>query len=228
MQARDVMTTEVVTVDPDADVMQAAQQLLNHHISAAPVVDRRGRLCGIVSEGDLMRRAEGCGPRSWWLACLANRTADFTRSAGTRVRDVMTTEVRSVKENTTISEVARVLEEHRIKRVPVLRDGHIKGIVSRADVLRGLAAVGAPLASSPNHDDRQTRAAIIEMVKQQTSASLEAVSVIVVNGVVYLWGVAQSETDKNAIRVAAENVVGVSRVHDLMSTLRGILSEIRT
>ncbi len=224
MKAKDIMTTSVVTVDPNDDVALVARRLLDRRISAAPVIDKDARLCGIVSEGDLMRRAErGCS-RSWWLELLADKTIDFTRSLGTRIRDVMTRDVVSIKEETPISEVARILEEKRIKRVPVLRDGRLVGIVSRADVLRGLASVGSRSVTSSSADDRQIRATILEMLDRQTWASLEAVSVIVINGVVYLWGIAQSEADKDAIRIAAENVVGVSKVHNFLSTLHGVLS----
>lgn len=96
----------------------------------------------------------------------------------------------------------------------------------RADVLRGLVAVGPGSITSPSADDRQIRATILEMLDRKTWASLEAVSVIVVNGVVYLWGIAQTDSDKDAIRVAAENVAGVSKVHDFLSTLHGVLSRV--
>jgi CBS domain-containing protein len=135
---RDIMTTDVVTVDPDEAVGEVAQRLLAHGISASPVVDRDGRMLGIVSDADLMRRAECGGRQSWWLALLADKTARFTRDLGTRARDVMTRDVATIDEETPIADIARILEGKRITRVPVLRNGQLVGIVSRADVLRAL------------------------------------------------------------------------------------------
>lgn len=226
MYAKDVMTANVLTVDPDDEVRDVAQRLLDRHVSGAPVVDQSGRVVGIVSEGDLMRRAEGSGRRSWWLTLVADKTAEFTRTLGTRARDVMTREVVSVEEETPISEIARILETSRIKRAPVLRDGRLVGIVSRADLLRALVAVVPPSGMFSSADDRKIRAEILKLLGQEASASLHAVSVIVVNGVVYLWGIADTQTDKDAIRVAAENVVGTQRVHDFVNTLREILGTV--
>lgn len=225
MLASDIMTTEVVSVKPDEDVSDVARLLLGRRISAVPVVERDGRMVGIVSEGDLIRRAEA-GERSWWLALLADRTAEFTRTFGTRARDVMTSQVISVSDEAPIAEVARILEENGIKRVPVLRNNRLAGIVSRADVLRGLAAMGNRPQMTTSADDRQIQARITDLIRRETSASLEAVSVIVVDGVVYLWGTADNDTDKEAIRVAAENVAGVARVHDFTNTLQDVLGRI--
>jgi len=226
MLAKDIMTANVVKVKPDDEVGYVAQVLLDHRISAAPVVDQAGHLRGIVSEGDLMRRAEGSAGRSWWLDLLTDKTRDFTRMSGTRVRDVMTREVISVDEETSISEIAHILEANGIKRVPVLLDGRLVGVASRADVLRGLAAVGSRSMPLPSVDDRQVRADIVTLIGRQTSASLQAISVIVVNGVVYLWGTAESETDKDAIRVAAETIAGTTKVHDFVNTLPSVLSQV--
>lgn len=223
MRAKDVMSTHVVTLDPEDDVAIAAKALLDTGVSAAPVVDRDGHVCGIVSEGDLMRRVDYGNNRCWWLALLADGTTRFNRSMGTRVCDVMTREVVSVGEEATLAEVAHLLERKRIKRVPVLRQGNLLGIVSRADLLRGVAAAGNYPPGSPTTDDREIRTSILELIDRETGVSLDAISVIALNGVVYLWGVAQSPTERDAIRIAAENIVGKPKVHDNMSTLQDVL-----
>jgi CBS domain-containing protein len=227
MLAKDIMTTEVVSTNPDEEVPAAAQLLLDHRISAMPVVDRDGRVLGIVSEGDLMRRAECGSTRSWWLSLLADKTAEFTRIMGTRVRDVMTRDVVSVDEVAPISEIARILETNGIKRVPVLRADRLVGIVSRADVLRGLAALGSQTHEASTDDDREIRTRTLELIRRHTSTTLQAVSVIVVAGAVYLWGTVETEADKNAVRVAAENVVGTNKVHNFLNTLPDVLRGVR-
>lgn len=226
MLADAIMTSRVVTADPDEEVAVVARRLLDNRISALPVVRHDGRLCGIVSEGDLMRRAECGRSRSWWLSLMADETADFRKTLGTRVRDVMTHDVVTVDEETPIAEIAHILEAKGIKRVPVLRGGRLVGIVSRADVLRALAAIGDRDDVSPSDDDGQIRARILALLEQRTTAALHAVSVIVVNGSVYLWGTAETQADKDAIRIAAENIAGVAKVHDFLTTLPEVLQSI--
>jgi CBS domain-containing protein len=225
MQAKDIMTTDVVTAGPEDEVAEVARLMLERYVSAIPVVNGKLRVLGIVSEGDLIRRAE-CGAedrRSWWLALLADRTAEFVRAYGTRAEDLMTRDVITVAEEATLAEIARVLETHRIKRVPVVRDGRLVGIVSRADVLRGLATLRSAHAEKPSGEDRQIRDQVLALLKERSDASTRFVSVIVVGGTVYLWGTADSEQDRAAIRVAAENVAGVKAVHDFLGCLPEVL-----
>jgi CBS domain-containing protein len=161
MLARDVMTPGVVTVSPETPVREIARVLLDHGISAVPVVDSLEAPVGIVSEGDLIGRTEAdrLGRRDWWLELMANAAApdaNFLARAQRdeiRARDVMTAPVVTVGDTTDVTELARILSAYHIKRVPVLRDGRIVGIVSRADLLRALAAppkVPAPSATPPN------------------------------------------------------------------------------
>ena len=225
MQAKDIMTTDVVTVGPETEVADVARIMLERCVSAIPVADGKRRVLGIVSEGDLIRRAK-CGAdgrRSWWLALLAERTAEFIKAYGTRAKDLMTRDVITVSEGAPLGEIARTLETHRIKRVPVVRDGRLCGIVSRADVLRGLTSVSSARAERPSADDRQIRDKILALLKERSDASTRFVSVIVVGGTVYLWGTAESEQDRVAIRVAAENVAGVKAVHDFLGCLPEVL-----
>lgn len=226
MRARDIMTTDVLTVGPEDGVNAVAGLLLYHRISAVPVVDDSGQLCGIVSVGDLIRRLNGGGSRTGWLVLLADRTSEFTHAMGTRARDVMTREVVSVEDDTPMTEIAGILEERRIKSVPVMAGGHLVGIVSRADVLRGVAALQGQPVSAPTVDDRRLQNTILETIARYTSTCLQAVSVIVVGGVVYLWGIARTEADKDAIRVAAERVAGIDNVHDFLSTMQSAFSRV--
>ena len=225
MQAKDIMTTDVVTVGPAAEAAEVARLMLQRRISAVPVVDGKRRVLGIISEGDLIRRAEGGAElrRSRWLVLLADRTAEFIKAYGTRAKDLMTRDVITVPEEATLVEIAQVLEAHRIKRVLVVRNGRLVGIVSRADVLRGLASLSPARAERPSADDRQIRDGILALLKQRSDASTRFVSVIVVGGAVYLWGTAESEQDRVAIRIAAENVAGVKAVHDFLGCLPEVL-----
>ncbi|HSP96587.1 MAG TPA: CBS domain-containing protein [Candidatus Dormibacteraeota bacterium] len=145
MRARDVMTSTVVSVSPDMPTREVAKLLLDNGISAVPVVDEAGAPIGMVSEGDLIGRgaSEREARRDWWLEMLAEGTQlspTFLAAVRTTVRQVMVAPVVTVGEDALIDEVARLLEAHRIKRVPVVRDGRLVGIVSRADLLRALAA----------------------------------------------------------------------------------------
>jgi CBS domain-containing protein len=208
MQAQDVMTTDVITVDPEADVATVAKLLLDHRISAAPVVARDGKVLGVVSEGDLMRRAGSNRGQSWWLSLMADRTAEFIHIHGTRARDIMTPDVVYIAEEATLDEAAHTLEVNHIKRVPVIKDGHLVGLVSRADILRGLATFDGGKDVHPTMEDREIRARILESIRRETDASMQSASVIVVNGKVYLWGMVENEQDRDAVRIAAERVGG--------------------
>jgi len=216
MLARDIMTTEVVSVPRDAAVSEIAGILLRNRISAVPVVDDDSRVLGMVSEGDLMRRPEtGAEPRhSWWLRLLESpdeHAAEYAKSHGLRAEDVMTGNVISVTEDTPVGEIAAILEERRIKRVPVLRDGRIVGIVSRASLLQALA-IRPSLGPDPSDDDRTLREGILDEVRRNAKADIEFIGVTVDGGIAHIWGIADSAEEKKAIRVAAENVVGASRV----------------
>ena len=148
MRAKDIMTENVVSVEPATSVEHVARLMLEHHISAVPVIDDAFRVVGIVSEGDLMRRPETGAPprRPWWLGLLDSPDAiatEYLKSHGLLSRDVMTEDVVTVDEDTPVSEIPVLLDEHQIKRVPVLANGRIVGIVSRADLLP-LIAKGWP------------------------------------------------------------------------------------
>jgi CBS domain-containing protein len=212
------MTSQVVSVESDSTVSAVADLLVKHGISAVPVVDN-GRLVGIVSEGDLVRRAEiGTEPhrRSWWLNIFsdnASLASEYTKSHSVRIADVMTQTVATVAETTPLSEIADLLEKKRIKRVPVVRLGEVVGIVSRANLVRALAtAKSPPLAAAL--DDDSIRARLIEALRAEPWSRAEAPQVTVSDGVVAFWGVLGSEEERQASRVLAENIEGVGRVED--------------
>lgn len=226
MQAIDIMTTKVVSVGPDAEVHDIAQLLLKHRISAVPVVDGEHRVIGIVSEGDLMRRVKDDSDHrdSWWLSLFAGGkdAGDYVKSHGRKAHEVMTPDPLTVEENTPLHSIARLLEKHHIKRVPVLSNGKLVGIVSRANLLQGIANAAVAPTQSPT-DDRQIREAILKEVEHNTGAEAGNISLIVDGGVVEIWGLVDSHEQKQAVTVAAENVAGVTRVENHLGMMpRGV------
>jgi CBS domain-containing protein len=225
MQARDIMTTKVVTVAPETRVEEIARLLLERRISGVPVVDADGRLVGIVTEGDLMRRPD-IGTerhRGWWLRLFGDereRAAEYARAHGSRADEVMTRSVVTVGEETTVDEIARLLEAHRIKRVPVVRDGKLVGIVSRANLLHGLAARPAPPPPERPTDDRAVRDRVMKALEREGLMAQGPLNVTVTNGVAELWGLVESEEGRLALRVAVENVPGVVGVRDNLGRIQ--------
>ena len=221
MRATDIMTSEVITVEEDATVQAAAELMAEHGISALPVVDKDTRVIGIVSEGDLLHRAETATEqrRSWWLEMMTSTNqlaGEYIKSHSAKVTDVMTRDVISVTETTPIADIAVLLETHRIKRVPVLRDGRLAGIVSRANLVRALAMTINERASSTEADDENIRNKLLAELKAQKWAEVSPANVTVKDGVVHLWSSYLSEQEKRALVVAAENIPGVRRVEDHM------------
>jgi len=221
MHATDVMTTRVITVDENATVPEAAKLLATHGISAVPVVDKNDRVIGMVSEGDLLHRAETGTERrrSWWLEMVSSTNqlaSDYIKSHSGKVKDVMTRDVLSVIEDSPVSDIAVLLETNRIKRVPVLRDGKLVGIVSRANLVRALAMTISEAANEGEIDDRSIREKLLAELKAQKWAEVSPANVTVKDGIVHLWSSYLSEEEKRALVVAAENIAGVRRVEDHM------------
>jgi CBS domain-containing protein len=216
MQARDVMTTNVMTVTPDTSVPEIAQLLIKHRISAVPVIDAAGRLVGIVSEGDLIHQGEtGEGRRrSWWLHWLGDDQAavDYVKSHGVRASDVMTRTVVTASEDADLHDIARLLEERRIKRVPIVRDGRLIGVVSRADLIRGLAVRKPVPEQAATSDDRAIRERFLQSLKEEDWASPRSLNIIVRDGIIHLWGFVHSDAERDALRVAAETTEGARGV----------------
>lgn len=229
MKAMDVMTTDVVTIGPEARIEDIARRLIENRISAMPVVDGAGKLLGLVSEGDLMRRPETQTERhpSWWLAVLAGpeeRTRDYVKSHGLHAKDVMTHPVITVTEDTAVEEVASLLEKHRIKRVPVLKNGKIVGIVSRANLLQGLIARKA--GDVPTPDDRTLRDAVMKSIGE-AGIDKTLIDVVVTGGTVHLWGMVETQSELAALRVACERISGVKAIENdvrvMPAKLRGLM-----
>lgn len=207
MQARDVMTRKVVSVAPETPVADIARLLAERHISGVPVLDAEGELLGIVSEGDLMRRLETGegGRRSWWLDLLTSpegRAERYVKMHGRTARDVMTARPLTVAEDAPLAAIARLLEEHHIKRVPVVEAGKVVGIVSRADLLRALAT-SEP--QEPVADDRALRERLMGELAASGLDYHPYVNIVVADGVVHLWGFVPTRAEADALRLAAAN-----------------------
>ena len=170
MKAADVMVNDVITLRPDDTVQKAAKVLLDHRISGAPVLDAEGRLVGMLSEGDLMRRSEiGTERRqSWWLKLLSLpeiEARDFVKAHAVKVADVMTRQMVTATESHTLGELASLLEKHGIKRVPIVQDKRVIGIVSRANLLQAFARASAEPDRETTGDDQATRERIVEQIR---------------------------------------------------------------
>jgi CBS-domain-containing membrane protein len=218
MNAKDVMTREVISVAPDATVLQAARVMLQHRISGLPVIDSTGKLVGIVSEGDFLRRRETQTERrrSRWLEFLmgpGKMAAEYTQTHGNRVSEVMSDDVQTVDENAALEDIVELMERRRIKRVPVVRDGKVTGIVTRSNLMHAMVSL-ARSAPKTAKDDAAIREQLQAVMQKEQWAPIAATNVVVNNGVVELWGVIVDERQREALKVAAENIPGVKSVKD--------------
>jgi CBS domain-containing protein len=220
MRAIDVMVRDVVTVHPDTDVADAVKLLSEHDVSALPVVDEPGNLIGILSEADLIRRVEIRTERRrrWWQEAVTGASTlaeEFAKSHGKKVREIMTSGAVSVSEDTPLSEIATLFERKRIKRVAVVKDGKLVGIVSRSNLIQALASV---VGRMDQHDetDRQIRVELLSRLKDQPWTGFGDRNITVGDRVVHLWGLVGSEVERKALLALAEGIPGVSRVSDEM------------
>lgn len=219
MKAADVMTENVITVYPDTSVREISFVLLKHRISAVPVVDSDRKVLGVVSEGDLMRRVgkNSASRHSWWLELISaggTSAEDYIRSHGRQATDVMTSEVVSIPKDMPLHEIAQLLERRRIKRVPVVDEGRLVGIVSRANLLHGLASQRSDPEKVVASDDATIRRKLLDAISEELGLNTGLINVVVNDGVVQLWGVVSSEAERKAAQVAAENVRGVKAVEN--------------
>ena len=226
MKASEVMVSDVISVGEDACVQDVAKLLLKHRISAVPVVNGKSALVGIVSEGDLVRRVESGTerPSSWWLELLKGteeRARDFVREHSRRIADVMTREVVTVAPEADLGDIVSLLERHAIKRVPVVENGRLVGIVSRANLLQGLAAIAKTKEQRATVEDRELRQRVIDKLKTEQWAPLH-LNVTVTGGIVDVWGLVNSPAEKTATRVAVEEVPGVTAVNDNLSIMPSV------
>ena len=217
MRAADVMARSVVTVDPGAPLADAIRLMLDRKISGLPVVDG-GALAGILTEGDLLRRAETGTERRRprWLEFLrgpGKQAEDYVHAHGRKVEEIMTRQVATVGEDAPLEEVVGLMEKKRVRRVPVVANGQLKGIVSRADLLRALYTELDQDAPAPA-GDTAIREQIVEELRRRNWNARTQVSVVVSDGVVHLKGFIYDPRERDAMRVAAENVGGVKEVRD--------------
>jgi CBS domain-containing protein len=223
MRAADVMTTNVVVASPDAPIREIAHEMWERRISAVPVVDEEDHVLGVVSEGDLVRRAElGTERRSWWLDLLSSDrslASDYVKTHGRTARDVMSEPAITIEESADLGEIARLLEAKRIKRVPVVRDHKLVGIVSRADIVRALIAV-EPSWGRRQADDATVRTEVMAELSGLPFALGAHVNIIVDKDAVHVWGHVESPEQRRAILLAAENRSVGRRVVDHMIDLR--------
>ena len=218
MKASDVMSRNIVSIGRDAAIAEAIRLMLDNQISGLPVIDTAGKLVGILTEGDLLRRSETGTERHRprWLEILmgpGRLAGEYVRTHGRNVEEIMTRDLVSVTPDTPLDEIVALMERRRIKRVPVL-DGDVPvGIVSRADLLRALARSLEVQPVAVAGDD-EIRECILAELAKVSWVPRDGLAITVTDGVVGLDGVILDEKERDALRVAAENVPGVRAVED--------------
>ena len=231
MRAHQIMTHSVATVAPDATILEAANIMLQRHVSGLPVVDAAGKLVGVVSEGDFIRRSEigTQRKRGRWLKFLLGTSAaatDYVRENGRKVSEVMTSDPITIAEDTTLEEIVKTMETNHVKRLPVMKDAKLVGIVSRANLLQAVAGLARDVPD-PTADDDHIRRRIIAAIEKNDWSPM-GLNVIVRDGIVHLSGVITDENSRQASIVAAQNVSGVRKIHDHMcwvDTMSGMYLE---
>jgi CBS domain-containing protein len=217
MRAHQIMTRSVITIAPDATVLEAAKTMLQHHVSGLPVVNAAGQLVGIVSEGDFIRRSEigTQRKRGRWLKLLLGTgltASDYVHEHGRKVSEVMTTDPITVVEDATLEQIVTSMETNGVKRLPVMRGDKTVGIVSRANLLQAVASLAREIPD-PTADDDHIRSRIIAAIEKNDWSPF-GLNVIVRDGIVHLSGVITDESSRQAAMVATENIAGVKKVHD--------------
>ena len=218
MNVSDVMTKVLVTVRSEASIQEAATLMVQHRVSGLPVVDDAGALVGLITEGDLIRRAElgTAGARPGWLSMFLNpgRAAqEYVLTHGLKVREVMTGEVITTSPDAPLAEIVDIMESHQVKRLPVLQNQRLVGIVSRADLLRALAQL-LPARKVPAISDTELRKRLLGELDKQRWVPRNNIDATVKNGIVELRGAVTDDRERLGLRVIAENTPGVRGVHD--------------
>lgn len=218
MKVQDVMTRNVISVKPEDTVARAVRLMLQRRVSGLPVIDTAGRLVGMVTEGDFLRRTETGTQRQRprWLEFLAGpgRLADeYVHTHGRKISEVMTIEPVTVTEDASLADAVSLMEKRRIKRLPVLRGDKVIGILSRANVLHALASVSREMKPG-SANDTAIRENILAELANEKWAPIAMLNIVVRDGVVDIWGTISDERERQALIVAAENVPGVERVND--------------
>jgi CBS domain-containing protein len=217
MRTHQIMTRKVISVGTATSIVEAANVMLENHVSGLPVIDEAGRLVGIVSQGDFIRRAEigTQRKRGRWLKFLlgpGKAASDFVHERGRKVEEIMTPEPLTVTEDATLEDIVELMERYNVKRLPVVRGDKLVGIVTRSNLLQAVAELARDVPD-PTADDDHIRNHIIASIEKNDWAPY-GLSVIARNGNVHLSGVITNEQSRQAAIVAAENVSGVKKVHD--------------
>jgi CBS domain-containing protein len=217
MRAHQIMTRPVITVTPETTIVEAANTMLQKHVSGLPVTDATGKLVGIVSEGDFIRRGEiGTQRRRGrflkFILGPGRAATDFVHEHGCKVAEIMTPQPLTITEDTELEEIVELMEKNNVKRLPVMRGDSIVGIVSRANLLQAVASLAREIPD-PTADDDHIRNRVIDTIEKNDWCPF-GLSVIVRGGIVHLSGVITEERSRKAAVVAAENVTGVTKVHD--------------
>jgi CBS domain-containing protein len=216
MQVKDVMTRNVISVEANEPVLKAARLMLRNRISGLPVIDATGKLVGIVTEGDFLRRSEIGTQRhrpKWFefLVGPGRMAAEYVRASGRKVDEIMTPDPLSITEDDSLEMVVDLMERHRVKRLPVLRGGQMVGIVSRANLMHALASLARDDTHAPDADSAIRDQVLTALGKQHWAPQ---VNVVVKSGIAELWGAIMDERERQALIVATENISGVKEVHD--------------
>lgn len=219
MRAHQIMSRSVITVTPGTPIVDAAKVMLRNHIGSLPVVDAAGKLVGIVTDGDFIRRAEIGTDRKpgRWLGLLVGRgrlNADFVRSHGRTVGEIMTPDPVTVDENATLPDIVRIIEGKHIRRLPVVSGDRLVGIVSYRDFVQPIADIASELPG-PTPDDDLLRSQILDALGQAACKACR-LNVLVRDGVAYLNGAVRDARERQAAIVAAKSVHGVKDVRDSM------------
>jgi CBS domain-containing protein len=217
MRAHQIMTRPVISVTPETTIADAANTMLQKHVSGLPVVDAAGKLVGIISEGDFIRRSEIGTQRKRgrflkFILGPGQQAADFVHEHGRKIAEIMTPEPLTIGEDTPLEEIVRLMEKNGVKRLPVTRGDKIVGIVSRANLLQAVASLAREIPD-PTADDDHIRNRVIDALAKNDWCPF-GLSVVVRDGIVHLSGVITEERSRQAAVVAAENVTGVNKVHD--------------
>jgi CBS domain-containing protein len=221
MQAKDVMTVNVISASEDSPIHEVVRLLLKYRISAVPIIDRARKVVGIISESDLLRseaasRADTQRPR-WLETVFAGQTVDYGKAHGRTAGTAMTRDVITVNEDTPLNEIAGLLERHHIKRVPVLSNGRLAGIVSRANLLHGLANIIVERHEPGAAQDRQLRNEVMETLLDNDKLGSVLINVTVNNGNVGLWGVVENADQAATAERGARAMPGVKLVENNLS-----------
>jgi CBS domain-containing protein len=217
MRAHQIMTRKVISVGPDTSVVEAANLMLRGGFSGLPVVDTAGTVIGIVTEGDFLRRSEIGTPRRrgrllTFLFGKGSAAEDYVREHGRKVSEIMTPSPLTIEEGAPLPEIVALMERNHIKRVPVVRDGRMVGMVSRANLLAAVASLARDVPD-PTADDDHIRRRIYDEIEKNDWCPI-GLNVVVRDGIVHLSGAITDERSRQAAVVAAENVQGVVKVHD--------------